>query len=95
MRLMHSVQNTPMQISLQMHSSRSLWASSRLLVMQDSLNPLAISELHEMQYPNNLDSTHPLSGKRISALMKQTLAPKYDLANIEAKLQIDTNRLYR
>ena len=42
-----------------------------------------------------LSSTHPLSGKRIGALMKQTLAPKYDLASIEAKLQIDTNRLYR
>ena len=42
-----------------------------------------------------LSSTHPLSGKRIDALMKQTTAPKYDLKSIEERIYIDKDRLYK
>lgn len=64
-----------------------------------SFELLGRSLLFDLKSPwaflSELSSTHPLSGKRINALMKQTVTPKYDLTHLEERIQIDTGRLYR
>lgn len=54
-----------------------------------SFELLARSLLFDLKSPwaflAELSSTHPLSGKRIGALMKQTSTPKYDLTGVEQR----------
>jgi predicted Zn-dependent protease len=41
------------------------------------------------------NSTHPLSGKRIKALMKYTNQPMFDFDKIETELQVDQNKMQK
>lgn len=60
--------------------------------------PLAKSFLFDLKSPwawvAEFSSTHPLTGKRIKALMKFTNNPLYDIESIEQKISIDKARLY-
>ncbi len=63
-----------------------------------NFEPFARALLFDIKSPwawvAELSSTHPLTGKRIKALMKLTTNPYYDLENIEQKYPIDQSRLY-
>lgn len=60
--------------------------------------PLAKSFLFDLKSPwawvAEFSSTHPLTGKRIKALMKFTNNPLYDIEGIEQRIPIDRVRLY-
>ncbi len=64
----------------------------------NNFEPFARALLFDIKSPwawiAELSSTHPLSGKRIKALMKLTPNPYYDLENIEQKYPIDQGKLY-
>jgi Zn-dependent protease with chaperone function len=63
-----------------------------------NFEPLAKAFLFDLKSPwawiSELTSTHPLTGKRIKALMKFTDKPYYDLEKIETQYPVDTSRLY-
>jgi Zn-dependent protease with chaperone function len=64
----------------------------------NNFEPFARALLFDIKSPwawiAELSSTHPLSGKRIKALMKLTPNPYYDLENIEQQYPIDQGKLY-
>ncbi len=64
----------------------------------NNFEPFARALLFDIKSPwawiAELSSTHPLSGKRIRALMKLTPNPYYDLENIEQKYPVDQGKLY-
>ncbi len=63
-----------------------------------NFEPLAKAFLFDLKSPwawiAELTSTHPLTGKRIKALMKFTDKPYYDLEKIENQFPVDNSRLY-
>lgn len=64
----------------------------------NNFEPFARALLFDIKSPwawiAELSSTHPLTGKRIKALMKLSPSPYYDLENIEQKYSIDQSKLY-
>lgn len=64
----------------------------------NNFEPLAKAFLFDLKSPwawiAELSSTHPLTGKRVKALMKLTDKPFYDLDSIEQQFPIDKSKLY-
>jgi hypothetical protein len=64
----------------------------------NNFEPLARAFLFDLKSPwawvSEISSTHPLTGKRIRALMKFTENPYYDMEKIEREIPIDSAKLY-
>lgn len=78
--------------------SEWLWLTYANCQKANNFEALAKSFLFDIKSPwawiAELSSTHPLSGKRIRALMKYTTQPIYDIDAIEQKFPIDRTKLY-
>lgn len=78
--------------------SEGIWLVYANSQKANNFEPFARALLFDIKSPwawiAELSSTHPLSGKRIKALMKLTPNPYYDLENIEQKYPIDQAKLY-
>lgn len=65
----------------------------------DDFEPLNKALLYDLKNPwakiKEIQSTHPLTGNRIEALMQQTQDPMFNFQEIREKYTVDTKRLYK